>query len=46
MELFGNFPKNCHILRKKGYETANIFGGFGQIYSFLLLKFSYLTNKF
>jgi len=47
MELFGKFSqKNCHILRKKGYEIAKIFGGFGQISSFLLLKISYLTNKF
>jgi hypothetical protein len=39
-------PKNCHILRKKGCEIAKVFGGFGQISSFLLLKSSYLTNKF
>jgi hypothetical protein len=25
------FQKNCHILRKKGYEITKIFGGFGQI---------------
>jgi hypothetical protein len=41
-----NFQKNCHILREKVYEIAKIFGGFGQICSFLLLKSSYQTNKF
>jgi len=31
---------------KENYEIMKIFGGFGQIFSFLLLKFSYLVIRF
>jgi hypothetical protein len=46
-EVFGNFSKkNPCILRKKVYELIKIFEGFGQIFNFLRLKFSYLANRF
>jgi hypothetical protein len=31
---------------KENYEIMKIFGGFGQIFSFLLLKLSYLVIRF
>jgi hypothetical protein len=38
--------KNHPISRGKSFEITKIFGGFGQIFSFLLLKLPYLTNRF
>jgi hypothetical protein len=31
---------------EKSFEITKIFGGFGPIFSFLLLKLPYLTNRF
>jgi hypothetical protein len=31
---------------KENYEIMKIFGGFGQIFSFLLLKLSYVVIRF
>ncbi len=44
--LLENFQKYCHISRRKLKKCVTIFGGFGQIFNFLLLKSSYLVNKF
>jgi hypothetical protein len=37
-ELFGKFSKKSPNFEEKSFEIANIFGGFGKMFSFLLLK--------
>ncbi len=45
-EILGNFTKEQpHFEGLEIYEMAQIFGGFGQISSFLLLKSSHLANR-
>jgi hypothetical protein len=38
-------PKKLHS-HEKSFEITKIFGGFGRISSFLLLKSPYLANRF
>jgi hypothetical protein len=38
--------KARHIFKEFFFEISNIFGGFGQIPSFLLLKSPYLVDRF
>jgi hypothetical protein len=45
-ELLGKFPKNLSNFKKESYEIVEIFGGFGQISSFLLVKLPYLSSRF
>jgi hypothetical protein len=40
------FKKNRQILRKNVIKSARFFGGFGQIFSFFLLKSPYLATRF
>jgi hypothetical protein len=47
--LKGTLPKKFEkspYFGKENYEIVKIFGGFGQIFSFLLLKLSYLVIRF
>jgi hypothetical protein len=37
-ELFGKFSKKSPHFEEKSFEIANIFGGFRNFFSFLLLK--------
>jgi hypothetical protein len=43
--LWKIFEKSPYFGKEK-YEIMMIFGGFGQIFSFLLLKLSYLVIRF
>jgi hypothetical protein len=38
--------KKLSHFKEKNYEIVKLFGKFGQIYSFLLLKLPYLANRF
>jgi hypothetical protein len=38
--------KITQFQQEKSFEITKIFGGFGQISRFLLLKLPYLTNRF
>jgi hypothetical protein len=40
------FQKKSPHLYEENYEIIKIFGGFGQIFNFLLVKSPYLANKF
>jgi len=42
---FWKISKNIATFEKECYEIANIFGGFGQIFTFFL-KSSYFANSF
>jgi hypothetical protein len=39
-------PKKLSHFEAESYEIANIFGGFGQVFSFILLKSPYLAPMF
>jgi hypothetical protein len=41
-----NFPKKLSHFEEESYEIATIFGGFGQVFSFILLKSPYLATMF
>jgi hypothetical protein len=40
------FPKKLSHFEEESYEIASIFGGFGQVFSFILLKSPYLPTMF
>jgi hypothetical protein len=44
--FFEKNPKKLTYFKEESYEIAKKFGGFGQIYSFFLLKFPYLAIRF
>jgi len=44
--FFEKIPKKSSHFEKESYEITKIFGGFGQILNFFLLKLSYLVDRF
>jgi len=44
--FFEKMPKTSSHFEKESYEITKIFGEFGQILNFFLLKLSYLVDRF
>jgi hypothetical protein len=44
--FFEKIPKRIITFEKESYEITKIFGEFGQICNFFLLKLSYLVKRF